>query len=319
MYFGVFLGSFFTLFLLYELYCRPRLRTSTNVLIVIIFCSDCLRTIACAILEAVVLTKTWNTSITNCENEIPVIHYSPVIINSCRATMAIRSIFNVTQPFGFVAIAYERLYMLLKRNGNSNMNAIRLKHIFIWIAVTFFFGIVIGAYHAIAYPPSNTCYGQSDTASRVAMIIQLFCIFCAAFIGSLIYVKICFTVRKHRVNLITPITEDRNMRKRIKRMNTLQRKNIQLTKQTFIIFLSFFFWRLPSTVLVFLNLIIVDQLRYKSRCYLEEFTNLSIQLIFVATITDPLVYIWTKSALKQNFLQLRFLPLRFVRSTINDQ
>ncbi|UJR16444.1 hypothetical protein I4U23_003346 [Adineta vaga] len=309
MYSGLIFGSFCTIFILYELYHRSELRTSTNILIITVFCSDCLRALICAIIETVVLAKTWNISIQNCRSGGYVIDHNDIAVNFCRTAMAVRSIFNVTQPFGFVAIAYERLRTLVKRNGNLNVNTIRLKNIFIWIGVTLFFGIIAGIYHAIAYSSSNTCYGQYDTASRIAMTIRLFFVISAAFISGLIYGKMFFALRKHRMNRVLPIIVGGNIGQQTNQINDTQKKDLHLAKQTFTIFLSFFLCRVPSIILVLLGLIITEQLSETNRCYLEEFTNLSIQFIFVATITDPLVYICTQSRLRQKFFQFPIISL----------
>jgi hypothetical protein len=41
-----------------------------------------------------------------------------------------------------------------------------------------------------------------------------------------------------------------------------------------------------------------------TRCYLEELTNFSVQLTFLATITDPIAYIYSQPVLKQKFIRL---------------
>lgn len=47
----------------------------------------------------------------------------------------------------------------------------------------------------------------------------------------------------------------------------------------------------------------MNQKSYMVQCYLEEFTNFSVQLTFFATITDPIAYIYTQPILKQKFIR----------------
>jgi len=119
--------------------------------------------------------------------------------------MAVRSCFNVTQPFGFIGIVYEHLCTIVNKNGKLNLNGIHgqqknlvhLKNIIIWICISSLLGIMAGVFQGIAYFPSNTCYSQPDIALRIAMIIRVFCIVGAALISSFIYGKIFFVVRKY--------------------------------------------------------------------------------------------------------------------------
>src|SRR5262249_487432 len=141
MYFGLLFGSFCTIFILREFYLHSQFRTSLYLLIIIIFSTDCIRAIVFAPLETFVLLKTFNISIIDWHEEVYLIEYKNIIIDFCRFTMSVRSCFNIIQPFGFMAIAYERLRTIVRRNGRLNLNIIhyqqqnlvRLKNIIIWI------------------------------------------------------------------------------------------------------------------------------------------------------------------------------------------
>lgn len=56
MYLGLLIGGFCTIFIVREFSRQSSLRTSLNLLIVTIFCTDCLRALICAPLEYVLRT-----------------------------------------------------------------------------------------------------------------------------------------------------------------------------------------------------------------------------------------------------------------------
>ncbi|CAF2366838.1 unnamed protein product [Rotaria sp. Silwood2] len=323
MYLGLLIGSFCTIFILREIYIHSQFHTSLNLLIIVIFCTDCIRAFVCAPLETFVLINTFNISIMNCQEQNYFTKYNKIIINFCRFTMAVRSCFNVIQPFGFIAIAYERLRVIVKRNGNLNMNIIahqqrdliRLKNIIIWICISLLFGIIVGIYQAIIYSPSNTCYGQSTFAFHPIMLILLLCIIVAALISGFIYGKMFFVLRKYQNNMIIPIVIDGNHDNPVGHQNTsindIHRKDLRLAKHSFIIFLSFFLCRLPWIIMTLIDLILTRPLSGYTQCYFEEFTGFSGQFVFLATITDPLTYIWIQPRLKQKFVRFPIISICF--------
>lgn len=209
MYLGLIIGSICTLFIVYEFSHHFQLRTSLNILIITIFLTDCIRALICAPLESYVLIKTWDTTLNSCQEKLNLIDSYIIILNFCRLTMSIRSCFNVLQPFGFIAIAYERLRTIVEKDGNLNLNhihkraCIRLKYCIICICITLTFGISAGLYQGITYSLSNTCYNHSSLPSEVAMIIRLSSILTAALISGIIYGRIFFIVRKYQKNMIT--------------------------------------------------------------------------------------------------------------------
>jgi hypothetical protein len=314
MYLGLFIGSIFTLFIFRELYNRSQLRTSLNVLIITIFITDCIRALICAPFESYVLINTWNTAVLNCEEQVDIINSYLIILNFCRLTMSIRSCFNVIQPFGFVAIAYERLRTIVQKNGSLNLNSIRyyqqrecirLKYAIIWICISLLLGISAGLYQGITYTLSYTCYNHSNVSSQIVLIIRLCFCLSAALISGIIYGRIFFIVKNYQNNTVTPIISIIN--NSIERQNNLlidiRKKDFRIAKNTFILFLSFFLWRIPSVIIIFISLIMNKQSN-TTRCYLEELTNFSVQLTFLATITDPIAYIYSQPVLKQKFIRL---------------
>jgi len=204
---------------------------------------------------------------------------------------------------------------------SQQKNLVRLKNIIIWICISLLLGIMAAIFQGIAYFPSNTCYGQSDIASRIAMIIRLICIVGAAFISGFIYAKIFFVGRKYRNNNVIPMVQHGNNKNSIENQNNLinnmHRKDLRSAKQSFIIFLSFFLCRLPSVITILLTLIFGQKLPRISQCYFEEFTNLTVQFLFLATITDPLAFIWSQPKLKHKFIRFPILSIYF-SSRIQD-
>jgi hypothetical protein len=307
MYLGLFNGSICTLFILREFYYDCRLHTSLNFLIITIFTTDCIRALICAPFESFVLIYSWNITLNYCQEEINTIKSYLIILNICRLTMSIRSFFNVMQPFGFVAIAYERLRTIVQRNGNLNLNnihqqreCIRLKYIIIWIILNLLLGISAGLYQGITYSPSNTCYNYSNRSSDIAMIIRIFSILTAALISGIIYGKIFFIVKNTVIPIINTIKNSTTRQKN--RFIDMRKKDFRLAKNTFILFLSFFLCRIPLVIIIFVSLIINQQSNI-TRCYLEELTNFAFQLTFLGTITDPIAYIYTQPVLKQKFIR----------------
>ncbi|CAF1116820.1 unnamed protein product [Rotaria sp. Silwood1] len=323
MYLGLLIGSFCTIFILREFYFHSQFHTSLNLLIIVIFCTDCIRAFVCAPLETFVLIKTLNLSIMHCHEQNYFIQYYKIIINFCRFTMAVRSCFNVIQPFGFIAIAYERLRTIVRRNGNLNMNIIshqqrdlvRLKNIIIWIFISLLLGIIVGIYQALAYSPSNTCYGQSTVAFHPIMFILLFCMISAGLISGFIYVKMFFVLRKYQNNVVMPVIIDGNHNNPVRHqnisINDIHRKDLRLAKHSFIIFLSFFLCRLPWAIMILMDLILILPSFGYIQCYFEEFADFSGQFIFLATITDPLTYIWSQPRLKQKFSRIPIISIYF--------
>ncbi|CAF0897965.1 unnamed protein product [Rotaria sordida] len=317
MYLGLLMGGFFTIFILREFYSHSQFHTSLNLLIIVIFCTDCFRAFVCAPLETFVLIKTLNISIINCQEQNYIMKYNKIIINFCRFTMAVRSCFNVIQPLGFIAIAYERLRAIVKRNGNLNMTIIthqqrdfvRLKNIIIWICISLLIGVIVGIYQAVSYSFSNTCSGQSTLSFHPTMFILLFSIIGAAFISGFIYGKMYFVLRKYQNNMIIPIVIDGNHNNSIGHQNILMndthRKDLRLAKHSFIIFLSFFLCRLPLIIMILIDLSLTRPLYGYTQCYFEEFADFFGQFIFLATITDPLTYIW-KQRSGSGFQQQKF-------------
>lgn len=307
---GLLIGTICTLFILYEFYHHYELRTSLNILIIIIFLIDCIRALICSPFESYVLIKTWNRTLINCYEKINLLESYVLILNFCRLTASIRSCFNVLQPFGFIAIAYERLRTIVEKNGNLNLNNrnqreyIRLKYIIIWISISLLLGISAGLYQAITYSISNTCYSHSSIPSKITMIIRVSSILIAAFISGLIYGRIFYIVKKYEANHVTPLVNiiNNSIIKQKNPFNDLKRKDFRLAKNTFILFLSFFLCRIPSVIIILFSLIF-NQKTLMIQCYLEEITNFSIQLTFLATITDPIAYIYTQPILKQKFIR----------------
>jgi hypothetical protein len=310
MYSGLFIGSICTVFILREFYYHSQLRTSLSILIVTILISDCIRANICAPLESYVLIKTWNTAIINCEEKRNLIESYLLILNFCRLTSSVRFCFTVAQAFGFVAIAYERLRTIIQRNGNLNLNHMhhhpqgglaRLKYAIIWISLSLSLGISMGLYRGITYSFSNTCYDRPNTSSFVATIIRLFCILNAALISGIIYGKIFFFVKKSHQNIVTPIVGTTN-NQIARQVIDMRRKDFRLAKNTFLLFLSFFLCRIPWVIISILSLIISEQSN-TTQCYLAEFADFSFQLTYLATITDPIAYIYSQPILKQKFLR----------------
>ena len=293
MYLGLLIGGFCTMFIVREFSRQSSLRTSLNLLIVTIFCTDCLRALICAPLESFVLIRTWHLA---CHNQID---SNSFILNLCRFTTAVRTCFSVTQPFGFIGIAYERLRTIVQRKGNVNRHEdlLRIRSVIIWLVSTFFLGSVVGIYQGCAFSLSNTCYGQSNDLTRAGIIVRLLLLIFAAVVSGSIYGKIFFIIRKHQRNRIglAQVRSDSERR---------QRKDLRSAKHTFVIFLSFFLCRLPLIVAMFVGLIFSDWFSSDGQCFYEELSNFFVQIIFLATISDPLVYIRTHPKLREKFSRM---------------
>jgi hypothetical protein len=312
MYLGLFIGSICTIFIVREFYYHSQLRTSLNVLIITILITDCIRAIICAPFESYVLIETWNTAIINCEEKHDLTESYLIVLNFCRLTSSIRSCFSVTQSFGFIAIAYERLRTIVQSNGNLNLNhmhhhqqrsLVRLKYTIIWICISLLLGISMGLYRSVTFSFSNTCYDLLNVASRVTAIIRLSCILSAALISGIIYGKIFFIVKNYHKNTITPIVSVTNnqITRQKNQVIDMRKKDFRLAKNAFILFLSFFLCRIPWVVISLLSLLLKQQSNI-TQCYMVEFTNFTFQLTYLATITDPIAYIYSQLILKEKFI-----------------
>lgn len=327
MYLGLSIGSFCTLFIVREFYRRKTIRTPLNILIITVFATDCLRALLCTPLESFVLIQTLNHTISECEQQTTATESNIIVLNFCRFAMAVRSCFSAAQPLAFIAIAYERLRTIVKRNGqltfnaeNGQQRALRMKYALIWVNLSFLLGTLVGTYQGIVYLISNTCYGRLSELGRIGLAIRLFFIMIAAVTSGLIYLKIYFTVKKYqkstRPENRVPHSDSRQNQAVI---NNIQRKDLRSAKNTFVIFLSFFLCRVPFVMAMWTGLIFFDYVSLHGQCYYEEFSNFSLQIIFIATISDPLVFIYSQSHLRKRFTQLPIFSMFLTNSQQEEQ
>lgn len=310
MFSGLLIGTICTAFILREMHRQRALRTPLNILIVSIFFIDCFRAWICAPLESYVLIQTWHATLLNCGDRLLNVEYSESIIDICRFTMAIRSCLSVIQPFGFVAIAYERLRTMITSKGNLNLNAcqhrrqehVRMKNILLWLFFIFFLGIIVGVYQGVFFESSRTCFGQSNIFIRIGSIVRLLFLVIAAMFSAFIYGKIFFIVRRFQRNYVRPIHHGQMQA-------NSRRKDLRSARHTFVIFLSFFLCRIPLMIAMLVGVIVYKQFSHEGSCYYEELSNLATQIIFLATISDPLIFIRGQPKLRQRFNELSFVSI----------
>ena len=315
MYSGLILGSFCTLFILIEICKQPQLRTSLNFLLALIFTIDCLRAIFCVPFESYILIKTWVILSNDCNGNFISIKVYGLIFNLCRLIVSIRTCFSVIQPLAFIGIAYERLRTIVQRDGSLTLNHqqqqqrqnFRLEYTILWICLSSSLGIGFGIYQSIIYSVSNhTCYNHATFGSRFALIIRTVFILSAILISGMIYGRIYYVVKKYEKIRIKPavsIVQVHIVKQRTRNNSIdIRKKNFRLAKQTFTLFVSFFLCRIPSIIIALVSLFIQRQTPL-AKCILDEFINFSFQLSFIATISDPLVYIYSQPILKEKFRQ----------------